>query len=564
MNDGLKDKHRKAIIDLLAAHERVERVVLFGSRAMGTFTTTSDVDLALYGEKLTLSDQADLAAAIEERPMPQRVDLLLFNTIKNEKLLAHIKKHGVEWFRRDGGKSADWPLVELSELVKDLTVGFVGSMTQEYVEKGVPFFRSKNIKPYDLEWADIKYVSRQFHEKLKKSALVPGDVVIVRTGIPGTACVIPESVEEANCSDVVIARVNDKKLSAHYLSYFMNSVAAHQVSSHLVGAVQQHFNVGSAKKIKIPLPSRDEQEEIVTVLKTLDDKIKLNRRINQTLEEMAQAIFKSWFVDFEPVKAKTLAKANGQDPERAAMCAISGKSDAELDHLPPAQLAQLRATAALFPDELTDSELGLIPNGWEVKPFPEIIEVNPRRILRKGEIAPYLDMANVPTNSARAGNVAQREFSSGSKFVNGDTLLARITPCLENGKTAFVDFLADEQVGWGSTEFIVFHPKEPLPPAFAYCLCRHPEFRSFAIANLTGTSGRQRVPNDCFINYFLPVPERGLALAFGNIVGSMMQVIKAQDEVAITLTQLRDTLLPKLLSGEISVNAAEPSIKEAV
>ena len=80
---------------------------------------------------------------------------------------------------------------------------------------------------------------------------------------------------------------------------------------------------------------------------------------------MAQAIFKSWFVDFEPVKAKIEAKANGQDPERAAMCAISGKTDAELNNLPPDQLDQLRATAALFPDELTDSELGLIPKGWE-------------------------------------------------------------------------------------------------------------------------------------------------------------------------------------------------------
>ena len=104
------------------------------------------------------------------------------------------------------------------------------------------------------------------------------------------------------------------------------------------------------------------------------NKIQLNRQINQTLEEMAQAIFKSWFVDFEPVKAKIEAKANGQDPERAAMCAISGKTDAELDHLPPDQLAQLRATAALFPDELTDSELGLIPKGWESDTIDDIVE----------------------------------------------------------------------------------------------------------------------------------------------------------------------------------------------
>jgi len=101
MNDGLKDKHRKAIIDILAAHPGVERAVLFGSRAMGTFATTSDVDIALFGDSLSLDDQARLARKIDELPIPQRVDLLRCHTIRDKKLLAHIRKHGVEWFRRD-------------------------------------------------------------------------------------------------------------------------------------------------------------------------------------------------------------------------------------------------------------------------------------------------------------------------------------------------------------------------------------------------------------------------------------------------------------------------------
>ena len=100
MNDGLKDKHRKAIFDILTANPRVERVVLFGSRAMGTFTTTSDVDLALFGDELTLTDQARLAAAIHKLPMAQQVDLLLYKSIDNDKLKQHIKKHGKEWLDR--------------------------------------------------------------------------------------------------------------------------------------------------------------------------------------------------------------------------------------------------------------------------------------------------------------------------------------------------------------------------------------------------------------------------------------------------------------------------------
>ncbi|MEA3385672.1 MAG: nucleotidyltransferase domain-containing protein [Thermodesulfobacteriota bacterium] len=100
MTDGLKDKYRKAIIEILTANERVEKVVLFGSRAMGTFTPTSDVDIALFGDQLTMTDQAKLAEAIDELSIPQRVDILLYKSIKNEKLIEHIKRHGVEWYRR--------------------------------------------------------------------------------------------------------------------------------------------------------------------------------------------------------------------------------------------------------------------------------------------------------------------------------------------------------------------------------------------------------------------------------------------------------------------------------
>ena len=99
MTDGVKDKYRKAIIDILSANERVERVVLFGSRAMGTFSPTSDVDIALSGDELTLSDHAKLARSIDELSIPQQVDILLHRSIKSEKLLKHIQQHGVEWYR---------------------------------------------------------------------------------------------------------------------------------------------------------------------------------------------------------------------------------------------------------------------------------------------------------------------------------------------------------------------------------------------------------------------------------------------------------------------------------
>ena len=308
---------------------------------------------------------------------------------------------------------------------------------------------------------------------------------------------------------------------------------------------------------ELDVPPKGVQREMARILESIDNKIDLNRRINKTLESMAQAIFQSWFVDFDPVKAKIAAKAEGRDPLRAAMSAICGKADAELDALPPAQYEQLAATAALFPDEMEASELGGIPKGWAVCPLPECVGINPARALKKGAVAPYLDMANVPTNAARVDNVITRAFGSGSKFINGDTLLARITPCLENGKTAYVDFLADGEVGWGSTEFIVLRPKVGLPLPFAYFLCRHPEFRAFAISQMAGTSGRQRVPNDCFGSYKVVKPSVLIAEAFGKQTTQFMRQIKSLDEESKTLAGLRDALLPRLLSGELQVPHAE-------
>ena len=156
---------------------------------------------------------------------------------------------------------------------------------------------------------DIKFISPSFHERLRNSALSPGDVVIVRTGKPGACTVIPSSLPVANCSDLVIVRCG-QELDPYFLAYYVNSIAAQHVDAYLVGAVQQHFNVGSARKILLDLPTLAEQRAIVRILSALDDNIELNRRMNETLEAMARALFRSWFVDFDPVRAK----AEGRDP----------------------------------------------------------------------------------------------------------------------------------------------------------------------------------------------------------------------------------------------------------
>jgi type I restriction enzyme S subunit len=141
------------------------------------------------------------------------------------------------------------------------------------------------------------------------------------------------------------------------------------------------------------------------------------------------------------------------------------------------------------------------------------------------------------------------------RFMNGDTLVARITPCLENGKTAFVDFLANGEIAWGSTEYMVLRPKPPLPPIFAYCLARTDEFRDFAIQNMTGTSGRQRVAPTAMDHFRIALPCEEVAVAFGEAVHPMFDCIRARMDESRKLAEMRDYLLPKLLSGEVRVSA---------
>ena len=313
---------------------------------------------------------------------------------------------------------------------------------------------------------------------------------------------------------------------------------------------------GLLSNIKITVPPLPEQRAIAHILGSLDDKIELNRRMNQTLEATARAIFKSWFVDFDPVRENMKrkgAKAQGRKEDK-------NNSSASLRPGVPALPFHI---LDLFPDGFEDSELGEIPKGWQIVPLPEIIDVNPARTLKKGQTAPYLEMKNMPENSSRALGWYDREFGSGVKFMNGDTLMARITPCLENGKGAYVDFLKDGVIGWGSTEYIVFRAKKPLPLEYSYFLSRTRDFRSQAIVNMTGSSGRQRVPASIFNSYIVTKPSEQVAKIFGTISDPIMQKIKKNDEKARTLAALRDTLLPKLISGELRVPDAEKFVEEA-
>jgi len=343
-----------------------------------------------------------------------------------------------------------------------------------------------------------------------------------------------------------------------------------QVSKFInVGAVFDSLRCRDIPSFELNIPPREEQTKIAGLLGSLDDRITLLRETNATLEAIAQALFKSWFVDFDPVRAKAEGRAR-QDGERSGQPRMPQASELPRPGAEAGAEAQGQpegldaATAALFPDSFEESELGLVPKGWLLWALGDAFEINPTRKLKKGDFAPYLDMASVGTQGHVVDGVVGREMGSGTKFINGDTLLARITPCLENGKTAYVDFLDAGQVGWGSTEFVVLRPKAPLPPYYGYLLARHPAFRDHAIQSMSGTSGRQRIQNDVLGRYPVAIPTPEVAEAFAGIVQSAQQRIAANQTQAQTLTQLRDTLLPRLISGQLRLPEAETQLENAL
>ncbi|MBX3427115.1 MAG: restriction endonuclease subunit S [Pirellulales bacterium] len=434
----------------------------------------------------------------------------------------------------------------LGELVDEgkllIQTGPFGSQLHkhDYCPLGVPVVPTEAIGHRRLRTDGVPQIKLEKANELGRHRLKPGDILFARRGVQATgysAIVEPQHEGWICGTGAILLRILDGDIDPTYLSFRLawdESIA--WLKQHAVGAVMPNLNEGILRRFPLELPPLIEQRRIADILGSIDDKIELNRRMNETLESLARRLFKSWFVDFDPVHAKAAVRRQHPTWDNPRV------SREALPNLDP-------KIAELFPDEFEESTLGPIPKGWSATTVPNAIEVNPSRTLPKGVEAPWLEMANMPTRSARALAWERRPFGSGTKFKNGDTLVARITPCLENGKTAYVDFLNDGEIGAGSTEYIVLCPKDPLPAEFGYFLARNDDFRQHLITNMTGTSGRQRVPANCLNTYPVIVPSNGVADRFGAFASMALSQMKQNDEESLTLTAARDRLLPVLLSG---------------
>lgn len=436
--------------------------------------------------------------------------------------------------------ASEWPTVRIEDIAEKIAMGPFGSniKVETFVEIGVPVVSGAHLRGIHMYDGNFNFVTDEHAKKMKNSNVFRGDIIFTHAGNIGQVAYIPPNSQYERyviSQRQFYLRCDLSKAVPAFISYFFHS----NEGQHKLLANASQTGVPSIarpssylKTIELSLPPLTEQRTIAHILGTLDDRIDLNRRANETLEAMARALFKAWFVDFEPVRAKLEGRWQ------------SGQSLPGL----PAHLYDL------FPSRLVDSELGEIPQGWESVPASRLVEFNPSEPLRKETEAPYIEMAALPTFGSWPEPPVLRPFGSGMRFRNGDTLLARITPCLENGKTAFIQCLPDNTVGWGSTEYIVMRPRLPVPQEFGYLLARDDAFRAQAIRSMTGTSGRQRVQADSVAAFRLAAPSNeAVWTAFSRIVAPTFVSIKANAAAIATLAQLRNTLLPKLISGELRV-----------
>ncbi|MCH8474881.1 MAG: restriction endonuclease subunit S [Opitutales bacterium] len=338
MNDGLKDSQRDAIIGILKKCPKLERARLFGSRAMGTHSATSDVDIALDGN-LSLTDQAKLAEKLEQLTIPFKVDLVRVKEISSRELQEHIKKYGVVWYARGDGEEEGttdehgWTRMGGSNEVRLGDIADVISgpafKSAEFVDSpGIRLARGDNVKEGVFYWADKTRYWPEEEKRFEKYKLRVGDVLVGMDGSKVGKNWVEVREDDLPCYLVQrVARIRSKgNVDQKTISFAVSSdLFRNYIDSVKTGSSIPHISHRQIEDFSFPYPGKEKELFVVDLISALDDKIALNRKLNETLEGMARALFQSWFVDYDPVKAKLAGVRHGRDPKRACMAALSGK-----------------------------------------------------------------------------------------------------------------------------------------------------------------------------------------------------------------------------------------------
>src|SRR3989338_2822271 len=497
-----------------------------------------------------------------------------------------------------------WELTTLGKLCLEsggsIQTGPFGSQlhASDYVDVGIPSIMTKNISVEEISTVDIAKVTNEDARRLSKYIVKQGDIVYSRRGDVEKCSIITSNEAGWLCGTgcLKVSFGKKRKIDSRYIHAYLSSPMIREwISRHAIGATMPNLNTAILSAVPVLIPSQKEIEVITKVWRSITDKIILNRQINQTLEKIAHTIFKSWFVDFDPTHAKIAARErwlalhevietssptcysaefdNANQPTQtleeamtqAAMAAISGKTPEELEQLSPEQQQNLRNIAALFPDTLVDSDLGEIPEGWLVSP-----------------LSVWGDIICGKTPSKK-----------NDEYYGGDIPLVKI-PDMHN--SMFVTGTSDTLTALGAAT-----QKRKLLPAGSICVSCIATVGKVVITTkecFTNQQINSIVPQKKFFTPYLyfsmlkindllhDLASGGSAtlnLNTGNfskieilkpsfevlqqhyiLVESILKQVLVNQEEQQTLSALRASLLPKLLSGQLQIRDAENPVSDAM
>ena len=440
----------------------------------------------------------------------------------------------------------EWPTTKIGDVCLRVTKGTTPTTGGgAFTDRGIAFIKVEAITESGGFLPEkFAFIDTETDEKLARSRLQEKDILFTIAGTIGRVAQVTNDILPANTNQAVaIVRPNPDLIFPRFLYYVLRDSKRIQLAqSRVVQSVQANFSLGELSAVELPLPPQEEQRAIAHILGTLDDRIELNRRANETLEAMARALFKAWFVDFEPVRAKMEGRW-----ER-------GQSLPGL----PAHLYDL------FPERLAESELGEIPEGWEMQPLSKLLTIigggTPKTSIEDywgGEI-PWFSVVDTPPASnvfvvATEKNItAQGLAGSSARLIPKGTTIISARGTVGNLAIAGCDMTFNQScyglrgTGGGGDYFVYLTSQQMVD-----------QLKSMAHGSVFSTITRQT-----FEAIQRPVPPPGVLTAFEGLVRGWFDAILSSVVESRTLAQLRDTLLPKLISGELRVPDAEAFLRE--
>ena len=464
----------------------------------------------------------------------------------------------------EGATTGEWREHYVGTLINDEVIAIgdgYRAKNSELSEAGLPFARAGNISNgFQFSDADC-FPEDQLHKVGEKTSR-PGDTVFTSKGTVGRFAFVREDTPQFVYSPQLSfwRSLNESVLDPRFVYYWMSSEDFYFQFKSVAGQTDmaEYVSLRDQRQMHITLPPIREQRAIAHILGTLDDKIELNRRMNQTLEAMARALFKSWFVDFDPVRAKAALKQHslenhaGSDAEtRGNGAAPAGewtvkRARAYLDAMDP-------KIVDLFPDRMVPSDPGEIPEGWEVKTLGELSDLNSESWSRTDspKEVEYVDLANTKWGVIETiQHFPWKDAPSRAKRIlrSGDTIVGTVRP--SNGSYSLVgrDGLT------GSTGFAVLRPSNDCFRELIYLVATSPE-NIEQLAHRADGAAYPAVRPEVIAETEVPIPisDTDLLGRFSMAVGSIIDKIESIKAEMCFLADQRDALLPKLVSGESKI-----------